>query len=80
MSIIYSECVSIAYLSRIQNASVLMSSVTCVVRQYFSTLSYKQRDFQEKINVKCVFNSFYVVCNSKKNSAGYCHKCTQAFI
>ena len=62
ISIIYSECVFVV--SGIQHAQsmhcILLSSVARPSKQYFSTCSYKQHNFQkerkkELLNVKCVF-------------------------
>ena len=50
MSMIYSECVSVAL--DIQHAKctrrIVSSSVACQVIQYFSTLSHKCHDFRKK--------------------------------
>jgi hypothetical protein len=48
ISITYSECVSVALV--IQNAKrmrhILLSSVACLARQHFPTLSHKWYDFR----------------------------------
>jgi len=50
MSMIYSECVSVAL--NIQHAKcmcrIVSSSVACAVIQYFSTLCHKCHDFRKK--------------------------------
>ena len=66
----------------IQNAKrmrrIVLSSVTFVALSYFSTLSHKRYDLQEKrlLNIKCVL-IFFTTLNyfhSKKNSARYVKK------
>jgi len=63
ISIIYSECVFVVL--GIKHAKcmhcILLSSVTGLSKQFFSTCSYKRHNFQKEIkkkkflNVKCVF-------------------------
>jgi len=65
ISITYSECVSVALV--IQHAKlmshVIMSSVACLVLQYFSTLSHNRCDFRKKsLNIKLCFGFLYNVC------------------
>jgi hypothetical protein len=54
MSIMYSECVSVAL--DIQHAKcmcrIVLSSVVCLVIQYSSTLSHKRHDFRKKKNIE----------------------------
>ena len=58
ISITYSERMFIAFGIQLQCACVILSSVACLDLQYFSTLSYKQRDFRKQfIEYKmCVFS------------------------
>jgi hypothetical protein len=56
-SVTYCECVSVVLV--IQHAicmgRIILSSVICLTVLYFSTLSHKVHDFEEKVlNVKCV--------------------------
>jgi hypothetical protein len=56
MSIVYYECVSVAFLTSIQCACAILSSVVCSLRPYFSTLFHKRQDFRENvIKHTCVF-------------------------
>jgi hypothetical protein len=62
ISITYSELVSVALI--IQHAKlmsrIIMSSVACLVLQYFSTLSHKRCDFWKKsLNIKLCFSFLY---------------------
>ena len=59
---------------------VILSSVACPALQYFSTLSYKRKDYIKKklLNIKCVllFSLQFFFPNisyTKKNSARYYH-------
>jgi hypothetical protein len=55
ITIIYSECVSIALVMQPSKrlCCILMPSVACLAIPYFSTLFHKRNDFQR--NIKCVF-------------------------
>jgi hypothetical protein len=59
ISIIYSECLSVALGSQhaMRVRRTILSSVVCPAVPYFSTLSHKRQDFREKklLNTKCVF-------------------------
>jgi hypothetical protein len=62
---------------------IILSSVVCLAVQYFTTLSHKRHDCQEKKKVTehkkyvLIFSSSFVwnISHSKKNSATYYHEC-----
>jgi hypothetical protein len=65
---------------------ILLSSVACPALPYFSTLFYKQHDFQKNVieHKICVlvFPTTFVwnISHPKKNSVRYHHKCTNVFM
>jgi hypothetical protein len=72
------ECV-LPYLSSMQWASAMLSTVVCTALQYFSPLSHKRHDFLKKLlNTKCVLISsttFVRSISHSKNPARYDQKC-----
>jgi len=72
---------SVPWLSSTQCACAILSSVACPAVQYFSTLSYKRRDFRTKVTVHrirvLIFSTTFVWnISHQKNSTRYYHKCT----
>jgi hypothetical protein len=62
ISITYSYCVFVAFAST-QCACAILSSVTCPVEKYFSTLSHKRHDCRKKVTEhKMCFNFLYNFC------------------
>jgi hypothetical protein len=88
ISITHSEYVSVALVA--QNAKrmrrILLSSVVCLVVQYFNTMSPQRHDFHENVTERkmCVlFVSTSFVCSVsrfKQNSERYCHMCTYVYV
>ena len=71
-----------------QWASAILSSIACLARAYFSSLSHKRHDLRgggrvikPKVCVLLLSASFvWNVFHSKKNSATYYHTCAQVFM
>ena len=66
---------------------IVLSSVAYLALPYLSTLSHQRHDFRKKKGIKqemCVTiystNFVWNICQPKKNSSRYYHKCTQVFI
>jgi hypothetical protein len=51
-----------SYGSRKERALILLSSVVCLVLQYFSTLSHKRRDFRTKVTEHKMCSDFPFKC------------------
>jgi hypothetical protein len=69
-----------------QSACDILSSVACLVVQYFSTLSHKWHDIRNNVieHKMCVlmFSKTFVwnISHSKKNWARYDQKCVLVFM
>jgi hypothetical protein len=72
LSIIYSECESIALVTQHASICNILSSVVCLAPPYYSTFSYWTQNVCSDFLYKFVWN----ISRSKKNWTQYYHKCT----